>query len=891
MKRFFRLPWRTARRIADEADSEFRFHIDARAERLVAQGVPPDAARAQALREFGDIDEARTYVRAVDRQAERGRRRREYMTELFQDLGYAVRKLRNAPLFAFTVIVTLAVGIGANTAVLNLLNAALLKPPPVGDLHGLAWVSPRNASGQWGAWTYPDLVTFSEQTKSWEGLTVFGNVQLTRNDGEPERLSGFVVSGNYFDVLRVRPRPGRGFFAYEDTAGTPTLAVVISHAYWKRQFAEDSAVVGRDLTLNTRRVRVVGVAPEGFTGIRIGDNPDFWVPVATLSQLHTVQGTMYRAAQSRWLRVAGRLAPGATIAQARAEAGVVQGRLESWITDARERRTIDVTPMRNIMDPGNQAQILPIFTLIALVPLLVLGVACANVANLFVSRAVIRQKELAVRRALGASRGRLVRQLLTECAVLGVAAGVVGVGISYLLTALIVSAGSMPPDVVQILKPDVRVFVITFGLALLAGLVFGLVPALAATRDSITPALKNDGMALATGRGRHRLRNTFVVSQVAMSLALLITAGLFVGSLRKALSVDPGYDPQNTVAAEFDLTGQGYDRDRVSRFAEEAVAHATAQPGVEAAAAVEVLPLSGSSSSTRVRREGDDPKSEGFYTLTNRVTASYFATMRMPIVQGRGFDATDNASSPRVIVINERLGEKLWPGENALGKRLRSPVDSGYVTVVGIVRNGKYRSLAEPEQLSAYWLPASQAPMGSRGQLIVRARGASGEAANAARAALKELDPTLPVPRLQTLDAYIANTVSGQRAGAAMLAVFGALTLALAAFGIFAVIAQGVAARRREIGIRMSLGARGSDVVRAFVREGLKLTVIGAVIGVGISLAVSKALAALLFGLKATDVLTFVVSIAAIIGVAALASFVPARRAARVDPLIALRSD
>jgi predicted permease len=891
MKRFFQLPWRTARRIADEADSEFRFHMDARTERLVAQGLSPDAARAQALREFGDLDDARRYVNTVDRQAEASRRRRDWMGEFVQDLTYAVRKLRNAPTFTVAVIFTLAVGIGANTAVLNLTNAALLKPPQVGDPHDLAWLTPRTQQGRWGNWSMPDVTRFREQSKSWSGIFAFAYVQLTLNDGTPERLNGQAVSGSYFDVLRIRPTPGRGFFAYEDTVGTPALAVVLGHTLWQRRFAGDSGVVGSDVTLNSRRVRVVGVAPAGFSGVRIGDEPDFWVPFATITQLAGEYAHVFRDEGSQWLRVVGRLAPGVSLEQAQTDASVLQARLEPDITVQQRRRTIDVSRMRSAIDPGNRAEIVPVFTLIMIVPLLVLAVACANVANLFLSRSVIRQKELAMRRALGASRGRLVRQLLTECVVLGLAAGIAGVLMSYALTAIIIRVGAFPPDIVAVLKPDLRVLMITLAIALGTGVVFGLLPALAATRQAITTALKGDGTALEAGRGRHRLRNAFVVTQVAMSLALLITAGLFVGSVRKALDVDPGFDSRNTVAAEYDLTGQRYDSARRRRFHDDVVARALAQPGVEGAAVVEVLPLSGSSSSTRMRRESDAPDADRFQTLTNRVTPGYFATMKMPIVQGRGFMNADNAESPRVMVINEQLASLLWPGEDPIGKRVRSPYDdSTLVTVIGVARNGKYRSIAE-SQLSAYWVSSAQFPLDARGELVVRARGGTANAAAAAREALREMDPTLPIPRLETLDAYIAKTIDRQRAGAAMLAVFGTLALALAAFGIFAVIAQGVAARRREIGIRMSLGARAADVVGTFVREGLVLTTIGAALGITLSLVASKALASLLFGLAATDALTFVSATVALVAVAALASFVPARRAARVDPLIALRSD
>lgn len=891
IRRLFKLPFRTRGSIAREADAELRFHMDTRTERLIAGGMDAVAARAQAEREFGDVDDARRYITAVDHEAETNRRRRDFVGDFVHDVTYAVRKLRAAPTFAIAAILTLAVGIGANTTVFNLVNAVLIKPPAVSDPDRMAWITPTSPTSNSGAWTMPDVVAFREQSRTWSHLSAFGNVNFTLNGTDPKRLAGLVVNGNYFDVTGVRPALGRTFLAYEDSANVPVLSVVISYAFWRREFNSDSAIVGREIELNSHRVQVVGVAPEGFNGMRLGDQLDVWMPFPAFSRVGVGRNDLYTAHSSRWLRVIGRLAPNATMESAQAEASVLQTRLEPRITTPADRRTLVLGEVRGGLDPAARARLTPVFSLMMLVPLLVLGVACANVANLFVSRSVQRQKELALRRALGASNGRLVRQLLTETAILGLVSGAVGVAISYGLTGIISRVGDVPDDVMRFVRPDFSVFVLTFGLALAAGIVFGLVPALAATRSAITPALKNDGSAAGGGKGRHRLRNAFVVSQVAFSLALLITAGLFVGSLRKALGVEPGYDPHNTIAAAYDNGGQGYTPERLLAFDAQLLAVVREQPGVEAAAIAEILPLSGSSSSTSIRREDQAPTELGTNTLVNRVTPGYFETMRIPIVQGRAFTEADNASSARVIVVNERLAEALWPGQSPIGRRARSPWDSTIVEVIGVARNGKYRSLAEARQEAAFWASARQFPMGTHGELIVRARGGTAEAVTAARAALKAVDPTLPISKLQTLEAYIAETVSGQRAGAALLSVFGGIALLLAALGIFGVIAQGVAARTREIGIRMSLGARASDVVRGFVREGLVLTGIGAVIGVLLSLTASKLLASLLFGLKATDVLTFVAASAAIVLVAAIASFVPARRAAKVDPLVALRSD
>jgi predicted permease len=886
-KRLFQLPWRSRRHIAADVDTELAFHIDARTEALIASGMDADAARTQALHEFGDVADARRYLTSLDREIEANRRRQDFMRDLIQDAVYAVRQLRNAPVFAITAMLTLAVGIGANTALLNLVNAVLLKPPAVRDAGTLAHVSPVERNGRYGQWTVPDYMAFREASRSFSGLVIHGGVDLVLGTDEPVRLSGQAVSANFFDVLGVRLALGRGFTAMDDSAGSPS--VILSHETWVLQFSGDSSVVGRSIRLNQQPVTIVGVAPASFTGLRIWEDGDFWVPLAALPQLHARYRGIFSQGKSRWLRVVGRLAPSAELDDAQGEATLLQPRLEPHITNADERRSLSVTAVRGGMDPGSQARMLPVLSLLMLVPLLVLGVACANVANLFVSRSVQRQRELAVRRALGASRGRLVRQLLTECAILGVGAGALGVGVSWVLTTLVGATGQLPSDVMGMLSPDFRVLLLTLALALGAGVLFGLVPALAATGTSITPALKGDGTR-GDGRSRHRLRNAFVVSQVALSLSLLITAGLFVGSLRKALLVEPGFDPGNTISLGFDLRGLGYDAAKASRFPAELRDRVAAAPGIERAAFADFLPLSGSSYTTNVAR--DDADADGRIASAHaRVSNEYFATMRIALVAGRHFNDGDRATSPRVAVVNERLAAVLWPGENPVGKRIRVGGDSATSEVVGVARNGKYRRLSEGEQQPYFWLSAVQRPIGEQGVLVVRGSTSSDDAAQSARAALREIDPALPPFAITTLASSVAKTVEGQRAGAALLGVFGALALALASFGIFGVIAQGVAQRTREIGIRMSLGAQAGDVVRSFVREGLHLTLIGAAIGIGISLAASRLFSALLFGLQATDALTFVAASALLVLVAAIASLIPARRATLVDPLSALRAD
>jgi putative ABC transport system permease protein len=892
IKKLFRFPWRTRLRIESEVEAELRFHMEERVRVLMSSGLTAESAQQRAEKEFGDIEDARRYMTEVDRQAETNRRRKDYMGDLWQDITYAVRKLKSAPVFAATVILTLSVGIGGTTTVMNLINATMLRPPQIEKPGDVAWVVPMHKNGRFEQWSYPDFVDYRAQAKSWTGVVAQGNIGVTLGGADPIRLQGLAVSGDYFDVIGVRPNPGRGFRADEDVQGASAVPIVLSYPFWRRRFNNDSSIVGKTIEINRLSATVVGIAPDGFVGLRVGDDNDFWVPFAAVPNLRIGRDNLYTWRGSQAYTVVGRFKPGAEVESAIAEASVIAPRIWDSTRVERERRTLTVERIRGGLHPASRAKMVPVLSLIMVVPLLVLGVACANVANLFISRAVQRQKELALRSALGASRGRLVRQLLTECAILGLLAGVAGLAVSYGLTAIIERSAQLPNDVTRLLVPDGRVVAITFGISLAAGALFGLVPSLAATRSAIAATLKNDGIAVQVGRGRHRLRNVFVVSQMALSLTLLITAGLFVGSLQKALRVDIGFNPANVIVARFELTGQRYDTARASRFAADLLADVRGRPGVEAAGVADVLPLSGSSSSTSIRREGEPRGNDNqVQSYTAIVTSGYFETLKINVTRGRPFGATDVAGAPPVAVINERLANMLWPGQDPIGKRFLVGDRTAPVEVIGMARNSKVRSLAESTELPFFWSPDAQERVGTQGWIVVRSNSNRTEAIATVRAAFEAIDPTLPVMGLEPMEMGVARTVDGQRAGATLLGVFGVLGLVLAGFGIFGVIAQGVAARTREIGIRMSLGARAADVVRSFVREGLSLTAIGALVGVGISLALSKVLSSLLFGLTATDTLTFAGATLGLIGIAALASFVPARRAAKVDPLIALRSD
>lgn len=810
---------------------------------------------------------------------------------MLSDFRYAARRLMAQRSTTLIAIGTLALGIGANTTVMTVVNAVLFKKMNVKNPEELVWISPRWPNGsRLTKWSYPDYKDFSENAKSYDGVLAFGSVDISLGGDSPERIRGIAASGNYFSVLGPPMAAGRGFAPDEDRVAGEKPVVVLSHGFWTRRFGGRQDVVGSTILLNGHTYTVIGVAAHGFNGAELGEPNDLWVPITQVKLIEPPEYNRVDSRFSNWLAVLARRKAGTSVETAQLESGAVYARIQEATRDsADDRQSVLVSAANGGVDPQNRAQAAPIMGLIMIVPILVLLVACANLANLLIARSLTRRKELAVRTALGASRSRLVKLMLAECLLLALAAAVVGSLASPWLTAGIAYLAKVPADVRLALVPDGTVFVATAVLAVLAGLLFGLVPALIATRRSLTPALKNAGVTFHVGRERHRVRNVFVVGQVAVSLTLLITAGLFVGSLTKALSVDPGFNPKNAVSVAYDLSAQGYTREQRPVFHQRMLDGLAATPGITAATIANTVPLSNRSMTTAIALEGSTDELARIDAFTVIATPGFFRTLEIPLVRGREFTTSDNATSTKVAVVNETLARQMWPGDEVIGKRFQ--YGGSLWTVVGIARNGRYRSLAEDRPVSSIFLPAAQGDVGADVSLVVRSNLTPAAAIEAIRKVAKSIEPNLPIYRVSSLEENVANTVDEQRAGAAMLGVFGGLGLLLAALGIFGVISQGVASRTKEIGIRMSLGARTVDVVRTFVREGIALSAVGAVIGVLFSIGISRLLTSLLFGLNATDVFTFALASGILALVATGASFIPARRAAKVDPLVALRSE
>lgn len=827
------------------------------------------------------------------------------MDSFLRDVRYAVRQIVAQRSTAAIAIVTLAIGIGANVSVFSLVDALLFKPAAVREPESLVWLSPREERPtRYAKWSMRSYRSFAGAARSFDGVAAFAERAITLGGEPSRRVSAHFVSANFFDVVGVRPRLGRTFLPQEDASGGGIVAV-IAHDLWINRFAGDPSIIGQRIVLNSQPATVIGILPSSFSGLSLTDRGDVWLTMAQLPAVVTNEADAYEHGQ--WLRAVARVRHDATLESAAAEAGTMAQPFFGEMPARRDplappaprpgRVTIAVEPVSGGLLPSNRAKAAPVLSLVVLVPLLVVVVATANVANLLIARSVQRRKEFAVRRALGASRGRLARQIMTETMILALLAGVAGVIVASWMTAGISMLGSVPAQFAEALTPSGRVLGATFALTLAVGALFGALSAFTATRESLTPALRNQSITLRVGRSAHRLRDGFVVGQVSVSLLLLITAGLFVRSLAKALDVPLGFDAHGVATMTFDARAQGYDDARSDALNSRLLDALAREPGISDVGLATALPLGSGGARIAVSRDDGVPNAGpgtpgSAIAGRGAVSPGYFAALRIAMIRGRDFSERDTRTSPKVAAIDEALAQRLWPNDDAIGKRLRVGFrDGSTVEVVGVVATTKTESLTELEAGGYVFVPVSQDDAGSAVSLVVRSSLGTPAATDAARRAMKMLDPALPLYDVGSMERIIEGSVAAQRAAAAMLGVLGTLALGLAALGLYGVMAQSVAARTREIGIRMSLGARSAEVVRGFVRDGLVLTLVGAAIGVGMSLVASRALGSLLFGLTATDGLTFGYACALLGVVALVASVIPARRAARVDPVTALRAE
>lgn len=806
------------------------------------------------------------------------------MDHFFQDLKYAVRALRRTPGVVAVIIVSLGLGIGANTTVYSWMEAFLFHPLPLVPAPDRL-VNVRSAAPDGSDWSmsYPTYLDWRDNARAFEGIAVADMIQLSlRTDAQADRVWGMLVSGNYFDVVGVRPLLGRGFLPDEESNAAPVA--VIGYGLWQRKFSGDSSVVGRPMKLNGQYVTIVGVAPPRFGGTAVGLNFDLWTPV-TLAPILTGRNWLGDRG-SQWLDVIGRLRPGVTIEQARADLNDVAARAAETSPDPLTSHA----SVSALNTKGIQPILTPVFSALLGVTLLVLLIACANVANLMLARATARRKEISVRLAVGADRTRIVHQLLTESLVLALLAGLAGVVFAIWARDLMLALVPATPFPVQSAIPlSYRTFVFALMASLATALVFGLVPALRASRPDLLPALKDESNS--AGPARSRLRSVLVVAQVSLSLASLIAAGLFLRSLQKAQAVDPGFaDPDRLLLVSSDVSLAGYRDSAGPQIVDRLLERVRTLPGVRQASVATMVPLGfGGSNSSAVRIEGYEPaKDENMSVELNLVSPGYFETMTIPLVAGRAIGESDRSGGLPVAVVNEAFVARYIKRAQPIGVRFNAGGEE-WVSIVGVAKNGKYHSLNEAPTPLIY-LPIRQ-QWRDAFTLTVRTASDPHAMVETVRRTYASLDPDLPFLDPRSMTEHMGAALFANRMGGYLLGGFGLLALILSAIGIYSVVAYSVSRRIREIGLRVALGAGRRDVLGLVIGQSMKLVLAGLTIGLALGLVVGRLVRSQLFGISPHDPVTFA-SIALLLGsIGFAASWIPARRAARIDPLVALKSE
>lgn len=834
------------------------------------------------------------------------------MNGLGQDLKLALRVFWKNPAFAAIVVLTLALGSGANTAIFTLLDQIMLRPLPVERPDRLVVLS---APGPFSGWSevnsdtvipmsHPMYEGLRDRTTAFQGALAHAPaaVHLTLEGASPERVNGDLVSGSFFQVLGLRPAQGRLFTPDDDRVPSGHPIVVLGYGLFERSFGADPSVVGRTVRINSHPMTIVGVAPRGFGGIEMGSVVDVYVPLQMQQELQPTWGKRLGDWRSRWLTPMARLADGVTLAEAQAAAGVAYAQLlkEDWAhiqggSDSFKARffkkTLTLLPGGRGTSGLRDESGTPLLVLMGMVGLVLL-IACANVASLLLTRASSRQKETAVRLALGASRGRLVRLQLVESVLLSLAGALAGLQLAYWVGEALIRA--LPfADAARTLtaSPDLRVGLFTLGLAVVAGVGFGLVPALRASRSELAPVLKNEAAAVVGGSGHFRLRKGLVVAQVALSLLLLIGAGLFTRSLMNLRALDPGFKPERLYAFDVDPARGGQDFPQRAATLRRIQEELYAEPGVASASAAAVTLMTNSNSSSTVRVEGYEAKEgEDMNPNFNYVAPGFFETLGLPLVAGRDIAETDVLGAPQVALVNEEFARYFFKDQNPVGRRLGlGRREKGYpVEIIGLVRDGKASSLRDKPRRFVY---APYMQEDSIGSLTYYVRsGAPSEAFPARlRAAVARVDATLPVTDLKTMQAQIGESLFVERMVAMLSAAFGLLATVLAAIGLYGVMSYAVAMRTREIGLRVALGADRRSVLTLVLREVGVLAGIGIGIGLPLGLGLGKVIEAQLFGMTWRDPLAFGIATLSLLTTAFVAGVVPALRAARVDPMTALR--
>jgi len=804
-----------------------------------------------------------------------------------------------SPGFSLVAILSLALGIGANTAIFSVVSAVLFRPLPVKDPHQLVSLYSGFGSNRtiYGPFSYVDYVDFAEKTDVFSGLVAhFQDSMILGESDQGLQVQSAIVTGNYFSVLGVEAVRGRTFTAEEGRVKGANPVAVVSYSLWQKRFNGDPNLPGTTVKLKGHPFTVIGVVPERFTGTDLGRAPDIWVPMSMYAQVG-LSDTMMNERQNHWLSVIGRLKPGVTVEQAQARVNVLGKQLTQeypteW-TKGKEERTVTVLSQSTAWYPPEvQSAIVGVSGLLMGIVGLVLVIACTNLANLMLARASSRRKEMSIRMALGARRGRVIQQLLTESVLLSLVGGVVGVLIVSLSENLLVA---LKPAVASQVTLDVgfdaRVFIFTLIISVLTGVLCGLAPALQATKVDLVRDLKNESAFLGRGYRRYSVRNLLIVAQVSVSLVLLVGAGLFVRSLRNAQSIDPGFEMDHLLTMKLDTTVVGLEADKALAFYQSVMDQTRNVSGVRSVTMASSGPLEVVSGLRPVYVEGYSASAgEDMNYSFNIVAPDYFQTMGIPLVQGREFTEADTSKAPNVVIINETMARTFWPNESPIGKRISDNGQPGpYRVVVGVARESKYLTLGEAPR-PYYYIPLQQDFFPSA-RLHVRTVGDPQSMVNTVRAIVRGADATVPISNVQTGGEHLGLALLVPRIGAMLLGPAGLVALVLGIIGLYGVMSYSVARRTKEIGIRMALGAQEVDVLRMVMKEGMGLVGIGLLLGLTVAFVITRVLTSFLYGISATDPLTFVAVSLILIAVALVSIFIPARKALKVQPNIALRYD
>jgi predicted permease len=884
IRKLLRLP-AGARAVERDVDAELAFHIETRVEALTARGLTREAAESQARREFGDVRAARDELAAIDRGRVGRERRGDWWEAARQDVRFAARALARRPSFLVVTVLTLALGIGANAAIFSVVDAALLKPLPYADPDRLVSVWPK------GAMMPGVFVQVRDGTKTLAPIAGYSSGSAVSMTGasEPARLVQSDVTSRFFDVLGVKAEVGRTLLEGEDLPGRDRVAV-LGHALWQQRFGGDRAVIGRSVVIDGVARSIVGVMPRGFRFP--SPDIDFWVPVsldASPAKVGAFWGTSH-------LSVIGRLRPGVSVRQAEQEAAVLVDRSRAsfpWRMSDEWGKGVTVVPLERKVTGDVGPMLVVLFGAVALVLL----IACVNVANLLLSRAAAREREIAIRASLGAGRSRIVRQLLTESVMLALLGGAVGLAVGAAgVRALLLMLPAGMPRVTEV-AIDGRVLAFTMLVALATGVTFGLAPALRASRPTLTAVLgatRNAGGSLA----RRRLSEWLVIAQIALGVVLVAGAGLLIKSFWRLHQVELGFRPERVIAADIPIPSFASDTAvRARAFYDAVLEQARAIPGVSSAALASVLPFGGtgsmqSSFASEIEANPLPPGASAPMLVRTVVSDDYFRTLGIPLIRGRGFGAADRTGVP-VAVVDELTARRMWPNADVMGQRFRPVWVKSWISVVGVVGTVKRDSLSSAGEVSVYLPmgPTTGFNFPTQMTLVVRGTGDVAALTSRIRAAVAAVDATVPVNAVRPLSDLVSSSAARPRFTMLLLVTFAAVALTLGAVGIYGVVAYAVTRRTREIGVRIALGARAADVLGMVLREGGVLAGAGVALGIIGALAASRVLSGFLFGVTPNDPAVFV-AVPALLGLVAIgACLIPARRAARVDPMVALRSE